>query len=209
MQYESNSYQDQERKPGHMEINLFSRRYSRVLCHLWRFRFKTSGGRVMPSSKPSKPTPYDIHMAEMAEPYQDNEGVIGFAIPLEPGHWEAHNKWSETNPELGALLEKKQIVPWYLPTKPDPSDSLDDLYIAINQILGEYIWFPDARNNSLISNWILTSWIYDLHEYSPRIYLYATTKSGKSHTLEAINQLSYHGLKSLVNPTPAVLYRII
>jgi len=86
--------------------------------------------------------------------------------------------------------------------------SFGDTVVMIRDLLDMYIEFRRPQESALVACWIVGTYFYLLFPAFPRLHLQGERESGKSKLLHGISLLAFNGLLRL-NPTPAVLFRMI
>ena len=92
--------------------------------------------------------------------------------------------------------------------KGDLTPSLAQTLNQIRDWLDHYVQFRQPEEASLIACWTLGTYFYPLFPAYPRLNLVGERESGKSKLEHLIALVAFNGLLRL-NPTPAVLFRII
>ena len=82
-----------------------------------------------------------------------------------------------------------------------------DFYEAIRKILEEWIEFSDNNYYTIVSLWILGTWLHDKFVSFPYLFINAMKRSGKTRLLNLISRLSHKGFLA-VNLTESTLFRL-
>jgi hypothetical protein len=99
-------------------------------------------------------------------------------------------------------------VPWNLCTEPQRYESTEKLFEEIKECLFKYLETPKPEDLTIISAFIMLSWIIEKFETTPYLFFYGIFESGKSRALEMLHQLCFRAwLASDI--TPANLFRPI
>ena len=85
---------------------------------------------------------------------------------------------------------------------------LSELVPIVRQILCHYVEFARPEDATLCACWIVGTYVHQAFRAFPRLNLHGERGSGKSKLLEIIAALAFNGLL-LIDPTPAVLFRLI
>jgi hypothetical protein len=83
-----------------------------------------------------------------------------------------------------------------------------DLYGNIRNYVARYVVFPFPEYLTLIAVWIMGTYVFKVFRYFPYLWINAEKGSGKSHLLEVICPLVFHG-EVITDPTEAVIFRDI
>jgi hypothetical protein len=86
------------------------------------------------------------------------------------------------------------------------NETPEDIYNFIYNYISKYIFLKDNATYSLISLWVMGTYIYRVFRYYPYIHLNAEKGSGKTMLMEVIAPICFNGQLS-VNSTEAVIYR--
>ncbi|MEI6795617.1 MAG: hypothetical protein WCK39_02020 [Methanomassiliicoccales archaeon] len=105
------------------------------------------------------------------------------------------------------IQEKLREIFWNIPGEPT-GNYQEGLLRDLESYLRRHIWFREDRLYSLLSHWVMATWIFDRLPMTVRLIIFGTTRSGKSRVLEVLSIVSYRGFIEL-SPTPAALIRTI
>jgi hypothetical protein len=75
-------------------------------------------------------------------------------------------------------------------------------------LITRYLELRRPQEASLVACWVVGTYFFPLFPAFPRLHLHGERGSGKSKLLQVIARLAFNGLHRL-NPTPAVLFRLI
>ena len=81
-----------------------------------------------------------------------------------------------------------------------------ELYQRIYGYIGRFILFPEASYLSLITLWIMGTYVFMIFRYFPYIWLNAEKGSGKTLLMEILAKIAFNG-DLIINPTEAVIFR--
>lgn len=85
---------------------------------------------------------------------------------------------------------------------------LKDVYREIEGFIKTYMWYPDERFHQLVSAWIMTTYVFNVFDTVGYLALIGTKRTGKSRTLEILEQLCFNSTKA-DSMSDAYIYRII
>jgi len=83
-----------------------------------------------------------------------------------------------------------------------------EVFLPIKQALEAHIEFSNPPYSSLISLWIMATYIFCVFEAFPYLLLSGTRGSGKSKLLEILNYLCFNA-EMTANTTPSALFRLV
>ena len=83
-----------------------------------------------------------------------------------------------------------------------------DLFNKISCHLKRYIVFEDVRHFSILSLWIIGTYLYRGFRYYPYIWLTADKGSGKSRVMEIVSPLAFNAIMA-TNHSEASIFRLI
>jgi hypothetical protein len=101
-----------------------------------------------------------------------------------------------------------------MPTKLERSTALgfidgrtaDSPLTVVQTILREYIYFEDARVYTLLSVWILGTYVYSMFSHYGYLFLYSPTpRCGKTRVEELTSHLAFEATNPLNAPTPPTM----
>lgn len=82
------------------------------------------------------------------------------------------------------------------------------LFEKIRTYILHFICFTDPRQVTLITTWVLGTYLFPVFRHFPYLWINAEKGSGKTTLLEVLRPICFNG-QMLVSPTPAVLFRDI
>jgi Domain of unknown function (DUF3854) len=101
--------------------------------------------------------------------------------------------------------KSEQEIPQELIDKALPTSCLID---AIDALLRRFVFLKENDFYSLISLWVLATYVYQRFEYLPYLWITSAVKrSGKTRLLEVLRDLACDSTAIWVNPTEAILFR--
>lgn len=97
-----------------------------------------------------------------------------------------------------ALYEDLAAFRWPLPANircdwKSELKSLKDIEMNITRYLRRYIYLRDARQYSILSAWVISTYFRDQFFYAPLLIFDGLTTSGKSTAIYALSQICYRG----------------
>ena len=106
-------------------------------------------------------------------------------------------------------LDEDQSPPPFPPVEPSPDPAaINDLLRRLAARLRQHVIFPDEAANA-VALWVAFAWTHDAATHSPMLLVTSAERdSGKTTLLGLVNLLSPRGLM-VVDPSPAVLYRLV
>jgi len=83
-----------------------------------------------------------------------------------------------------------------------------EVYAELEAFIKKYMWYPDKRFYQLVAVWIMTTYVFQVFDTIGYLALIGTKRTGKSRTLELLEQLSFNASKA-DSMSDAYIYRII
>lgn len=92
----------------------------------------------------------------------------------------------------------------YHPMKRTPWETCDvatttdykGLWKDVSSFIYEHNDLPDDRLTDVLTAWVFSTWVTELNDVAPYIFIIGSKNSGKTRLLETLKQLSYRGIKS-------------
>lgn len=138
--------------------------------------------------------------AKLVEPCTMGEEIVLTVVDdtglREISYAELHTKKASRD-EI-ALFEDLAAYRWPLPNNircdwESELKSLKDIDRNITRYLRKYIYLRDARQYSLLSAWVISTYFRDQFFYAPLLIFDGLTTSGKSTAIYALSQICYRG----------------
>jgi Domain of unknown function (DUF3854) len=84
-----------------------------------------------------------------------------------------------------------------------------DLVTAVSNFIKRFVFIKDGRKYQLIAVWILATYVYQVFDYMPILWITSPTRrSGKTRLLELLTQLASKPSGIQINPTEAIIFRL-
>jgi hypothetical protein len=112
------------------------------------------------------------------------------------------------DPHQHLIVKPLQRVPWNLCDEPVAYESTEALFEEIKQCLWIHLETPQPQDLTVITAFIMFTWIVEQFDTTPYLFFYGVFESGKSRALEMLKELCFRGWIAS-DITPANLYRPI
>jgi DNA primase len=83
-----------------------------------------------------------------------------------------------------------------------------DVYSEVSGYFRKFLWYPNDHYHDFIALWTIGTYVYNTFQSYPYVHLNGTKQSGKSLTLEIINELAFNAMFSS-SLSSASLYRTV
>jgi hypothetical protein len=111
-------------------------------------------------------------------------------------------------PNQHLTVRPLERVPWNLCEEPMPYESTEALFEEIKQCLWTHLETAREEDLTVITAFIMMTWIIEQFEMTPYLFFFGTFSSGKSRALEMLKELCFRGWIAS-NITEANLFRPI
>jgi hypothetical protein len=96
--------------------------------------------------------------------------------------------------------------PWLLATNPIEYADAHSLWNDVYNFIYDHLFLPKKELYSVLTSWVLATWIQEIWRVYPYLFFYGPIASGKTRGLEVLHQLCYRGILAS-NISPAALFR--
>lgn len=94
--------------------------------------------------------------------------------------------------------------PWMLPPKPEPYDSLRQLWDRLRRFIWEHLDLGEEALYDVFVAWAIATWVPEQWDSVPYLHFHGPSNSGKTRALDILNHVAYRPLLSSSASGPAL-----